>query len=84
MNVHLHDFIGMVGSAMIVVTYLLVQLRRMQVTDVRYSLFNATGAGLILFSLTVNFNLSAFVIEAFWLLISCIGLIQFLRERLWR
>jgi hypothetical protein len=57
MNVHLHDFIGIVGSAMIVVTYLLVQLRRMQVTD---------------------------VIEGFWLLISCIGLIQFLRERLWR
>ena len=45
MNVHLHDFIGIVGSAMIVVTYLLVQLRRMQVTDVRYSLFNATGLG---------------------------------------
>ena len=63
--------------------YLLVQLRRMQVTDVRYSLFTEAGAGLILFSLTVSFNLSAFVIEAFWLLISCIGLIQFLRERWW-
>ena len=83
MNVHLHDFIGMVGSAFIVATYLLAQLGRMQITDVRYSLFNATGAGLIQFSLTVNFNLSAFVIEAFWLLISCIGLIQFLRERWW-
>jgi len=84
MTVHLHDVVGTIGSAFIVVTYLLVQLRRMQVSDVRYSLLNATGAGLILYSLTVNFNLSAFVIEAFWLLISCIGLIQFLRERSWR
>lgn len=81
MSVHLHDVVGTIGSAFIVLTYLLVQLRRMQTTDVRYSLFNATGAGLILCSLTVNFNLSAFIIEAFWLLISCIGLIQFLMER---
>ena len=84
MSVHLHDFIGMVGSALIVVTYLLAQLRRLQIADVRYSMLNATGAGLILYSLTINFNLSAFVIEIFWLLISCIGLIQVLRERLWR
>ncbi len=32
MSVHLHDFIGMVGSALIVVTYLLAQLRRLQIT----------------------------------------------------
>ena len=81
MSVYVHDLIGIVGSALIVVTYLLVQLRHMQVSDVRYSLLNAMGAGLILYSLTVDFNLSAFVIEAFWLLISCIGLIQFLKEK---
>jgi hypothetical protein len=61
------------GAALIVVTYLLIQLRRMQVSDIRYSVLNATGAALILYSLSVDFNLSAFVIEAFWLLISCLG-----------
>jgi multidrug transporter EmrE-like cation transporter len=77
----LHELIGTLGAALIVVTYLLIQLRRIDVSDVRYSLLNATGAALILYSLTVDFNLSAFVIEAFWLLISLVGIIQVLRER---
>jgi len=76
-----HEFIGTLGAALIVVTYLLIQLRRIDVSDVRYSVLNATGAALILYSLTVDFNLSAFVIEAFWLLISLVGIIQVLRER---
>jgi hypothetical protein len=39
------------------------------------------GASLILYSLTVDFNLSAFLIEAFWLLISCFGMAKVLFER---
>jgi multidrug transporter EmrE-like cation transporter len=77
----LHELIGTLGAALIVVTYLLIQLRRIDVSDVRYSVLNATGAALILYSLTVDFNLSAFVIEIFWLLISLLGIIQVLRER---
>ncbi|MEQ8262385.1 hypothetical protein [Pseudohaliea sp.] len=81
MSMQLHELIGTLGAALIVVTYLLIQLRRIDVSDVRYSVLNATGAALILYSLTVDFNLSAFVIEAFWLLISLVGIIQVLRER---
>jgi len=81
MNVQLHEVFGTIGAAMIVLTYLLIQLHRMQVTDLRYSLLNALGAGLILYSLTVDFNLSAFVIEAFWLLISCLGIVRVLVDR---
>jgi multidrug transporter EmrE-like cation transporter len=75
-NIHFHEIIGTLGAALIVVTYLLIQLRRMQVSDIRYSVLNATGAALILYSLSVDFNLSAFVIEAFWLLISCLGVMK--------
>jgi multidrug transporter EmrE-like cation transporter len=75
-NTHFHEIIGTLGAALIVVTYLLIQLRRMQVSDIRYSVLNATGAALILYSLSVDFNLSAFVIEAFWLLISCLGVMK--------
>jgi hypothetical protein len=39
------------------------------------------GAGLILYSLSVEFNFSAFVIEAFWLLISCVGMAKVLVDR---
>jgi len=80
-SVQLHEIIGTLGAGLIVVAYLLIQLRRMQVSELRYSLLNATGAALILYSLTVDFNLSAFLIEAFWLLISGLGVVQVLKDR---
>ncbi len=70
----LFDAIGMLGVSMILMTYALVQLDRMNVRNIGYSLVNALGAGLILVSLTVDFNLSAFVIESCWLLISVVGI----------
>jgi hypothetical protein len=81
MDAHLHEIVGTAGAALIVLTYLLIQLRRMQVEDLRYSFLNAMGAGLILYSLSVEFNFSAFVIEAFWLLISCVGMAKVLVDR---
>ena len=42
---------------------------------------NATGAILILVSLLHDFNLSSFVIEIAWLLISLYGLTRWLRDR---
>jgi len=41
-----------------------------------YSLTNAAGALLVLISLCFQFNLSAFIIEFFWLIISLYGLSQ--------
>jgi len=78
MPLAVHEIIGTLGSMLIVVTYLLLQLRRMEVTELRYSFLNAAGAGFILYSLSVEFNLAAFLIESFWLLISFIGLARVL------
>jgi hypothetical protein len=77
----LFDAIGMFGVAMILSTYTLLQLDRINVKKIRYSLFNAVGAGLILVSLTVDFNLSAFVIESCWLLISIGGIYSSFRKK---
>ena len=84
MKIVLHDIVGIFGSALIVVTYLLLQMRKMLVSDMRYSVMNAMGAGCILYSLSKEFNLSAFVIEFFWLLISFIGIFLGVRELLRR
>ena len=59
---------------MILASYLLLQLGKLQAMDLRYSILNASGAALILCSLTFDFNMSAFLIEFFWLLISIIGI----------
>ena len=39
------------------------------------------GAACVLYSLLFDFNLSAFIIEAVWLLISLLGLVRILHER---
>ena len=78
-TITLHNIIGTAGSFLIVITYLLLQLKKMQVSDARYSILNAMGAAGILYSLTVEFNFSAFLIESFWLAISLFGIFQSLK-----
>jgi hypothetical protein len=77
----LFDAIGMLGVLMILTTYTLVQLDRISVRKLSYSLINALGAGLILVSLYVDFNLSAVVIESSWLLISLFGIYTSFRKK---
>ena len=78
-TITLHNIIGIAGSFLIVITYLLLQLKKMQVSDARYSILNAMGAAGILYLLTVEFNFSAFLIESFWLAISLLGIFQSLK-----
>ena len=76
MNYSLYDFAGNIGVVVVMVTYLYLQLGKLKSTSYRFSLFNAIGASLIMISLLDQFNLSAFVIEVFWLLISIVGLVR--------
>ena len=76
-----HDLAGNVGVALILITYLLVQLGRLDVRGVGATLVNALGAGLVVLSLTVDFNLSAFVVESAWCAISLFSCMRALRAR---
>lgn len=73
-----YDFAGNVGVGLMVLGYLLLQAEKVRSSDLSYSLMNGVGALLVLISLLYNFNLSAFLVEAFWLLISLYGLIKFM------
>ena len=79
MNYGLIDLVGIIGVVIIVVAYLLLQLERLKSTDLIYSVMNAVGASLIVASLLVGFNLSALLMEVFWVLISFIGIGRHLR-----
>lgn len=81
MDYEFHDLVGNAGVLLILGSYLLVQLRRLDATGVRYLLANGLGAALILVSLLRDFNLSAFLIEVVWLLISLYGLARIFLER---
>jgi hypothetical protein len=75
------DAAGFVGVLLIVIAYLLLQLDKLPSSSPRYSLMNAGGALLIIVSLVSKFNLSAFIVEAFWFLISLLGLWRSLVSR---
>ena len=76
-----YDFVGNVGVFMLLAAYLLLQLNKLSSNQLSYSLLNGAGAILILVSLIYEFNLSAFVIEFFWLLISIVGIVDYYRSK---
>ncbi len=74
-DINIFDVFGSIGAITIVITYMLLQLKKIKSDDLLYSILNAIGAGLILLSLIYKFNLSAFLIEIFWLFISIYGIV---------
>jgi hypothetical protein len=81
MKYGLTDFLGNIGVVLIIIDYLLLQLNRISSNSLSYSLLNAVGASLIIISLLFNFNLSAFIMEAIWVVISLFGLYRYFRPQ---
>src|ERR1051326_7509744 len=79
MSYGLLDLVGNIGVVILMVAYLMLQLNKLRSDDLAYSLLNAIGASLIVLSLIVNFNLSAMVMEVFWVLISLVGIFRYVR-----
>jgi hypothetical protein len=80
-NLNLFDLAGFIGVLLIVIAYLLLQLDKLPSSALSFSLLNAAGSLLIMLSLIFKFNVSAFLIEVFWFLISLIGLSKWLAAR---
>ena len=76
-----HDILGGVGVALVLWAYLALQLGRWRAEQLRYSVVNGLGALLIVISLCFAFNLAAFLVEAFWVLISLVGIARWARAR---
>lgn len=76
MNFTWFDLAGFIGVVLMVIAYLLLQLNKLSSAAPSYSLLNALGAALVIISLLFDFNLSAFLMEAFWFLISVFGLLR--------
>jgi len=69
------NMVGLAGSVLFVLAFAYAN----QVEQMNKFLFNGLnllGAVLLLISLSVHFNLAAFVLEAVWALIATLGLIQ--------
>lgn len=76
-----YDILGTVGVAVIILTYVLLQLGKVKSEQLAYSLLNAVGAAFILISLYYSFNFPSFIVEFFWLLISLFGIGKYLLRK---
>ncbi len=80
-SLQLHDIVGLIGVAAILSAYFLLQTGRLAAETRRFSVLNGLGAALVLVSLYYDFNLSAFIVEGFWLVFSVIGFVRALGRK---
>ncbi|WP_170761216.1 CBU_0592 family membrane protein [Ruegeria lacuscaerulensis] len=77
----LADAIGSIGALVVVAAYFATQMRMMNSDDLAFPVLNLVGSILIVYSLLENFNLASMLIESFWIVISMIGILQYIRLR---
>jgi hypothetical protein len=80
MNGTLADVVGLMGSALFISAFLYSNMAK-AMNFVLFNLLNLAGAFLLIFSLTVHFNLAAMVMEVCWAIIASFGLVKALRGR---
>lgn len=84
MNLEWYDWTGIAGTLMVLGAFFLLQAGRLSGTGLAYQLLNLFGAGGVLASLLGKFNVSVFVLELTWVLISGYGIVRSLRRRMAR
>ena len=75
------DFIGLSGVALLIITYALLQLDKIDPKGFWYSFNNLVVAILVTVSLIYTPNLASIVIEVFWFIISLYGLIMWNKRK---
>lgn len=75
------DPIGIIGVAFILFAYYYLSIGIWKPDIMRYQILNFVGAWFILFSLYFHWNLSSFVIEIAWILISILGMYRIRKEK---
>ena len=69
-----YDWVGLLGTVMILGGFALLQAGKLSGTGLFYQLLNLFGAAGVLASLLGTFNLSVFLLEAAWMVVSLYGI----------
>lgn len=80
MTFDLANIVGLIGSALMVVAYAYSNMAR-TLNFVIFNLMNLAGALLLIWSLTVHFNLASMALEVVWAAIALLGLGSALRKK---
>lgn len=81
MNLVWYDWVGLLGTATILIGFFLLQAGRLAGTGLLYQLLNLFGAAGILMSLIGKFNVSVFLLEAAWMAVSLYGIVRSFKQR---
>ena len=76
-----YDWVGIAGTLMVLAAFFLLQAGRVSGTGIAYQLLNLFGAGGVLLSLLGTFNVSVFLLEITWVLISGYGIVRSFKSR---
>ncbi len=74
------DVIGICGSVLFIGAFIYANISP-SMNKILFNIFNLIGAILLLISLSIHFNLAAFILEVAWAMIAIFGLITALRAR---
>lgn len=80
-NLAWYDWTGLAGTLMVLLAFALLQAGRVSGTGIFYQLLNLLGAGGVLVSLLGTFNVSVFLLESIWVLISAYGIGRSFKSR---
>lgn len=81
MNLEWYDWVGLLGSVLVVGSYFLLQSGRLAGTGLPYQLINIVGSSCILVSLFGGFNLAVCLLQMTWIVISIYGIARGFRQR---
>ena len=73
--------VGIAGVFAILVAYFLLQQGKVTAHQPSYLWLNLLGGLAVIFSLLVEWNLPAFLMEAAWVIISAVSLIRYRRSK---
>ena len=76
-----YDWAGLAGTLMILAGFALLQAGKLSGTSLGYQLLNLFGALGVLASLLGKFNLSVFLLEGAWVLVSVYGIVRSFRAK---
>jgi len=74
------DLIGFTGVALLIVTYAMLQLDKIDPKGFWYSFNNLIVAILVTVSLVYTMNIASMVIEVFWFIISLYGIYAYFKR----
>lgn len=76
MNLQWYDWVGIVGTLMVLFAYFLLQAGKLHGNGMLYQLLNVFGAAGVLASLYGKFNAAVLLLMAVWIVISVYGLVR--------